>query len=129
MDTKTPFTPAITPSGAAPPMPLLANAIFLVGFMGCGKSTAGRLLAQRVAWKFVDLDTLIEQEEGATIADIFARQGEPAFRRREHDVLRRLAEESLHQSGQPGAGRVIALGGGTFAQPANFELLQRVGAA
>ncbi len=119
---------AHTTTPAQPSTPSLANAIFLVGFMGCGKSTAGRLLGQRVAWKFVDLDALIEQEEAATIADIFARHGEGAFRRREYDVLRRLLEESLRQASQPGAGRVIALGGGTFAQPANFELMQRAGA-
>lgn len=111
-------------------VPPLGNAIFLVGFMGCGKSTAGRLLAQRVAWKFVDLDALIEEEEKTTIAEIFQRRGEAAFRRREQEVLRRLVEEA--QRGAPaagaGGGRVIALGGGTFAQPANFELLQRAGA-
>lgn len=124
-----------TPNTAPPP---LAGALFLVGFMGSGKSTAGRLLAQRVAWKFIDLDVVIEQEENCTIAEIFQHRGEAAFRRREHEVLRRLVEESLRAAGRQstgasgssgtGAGRVIALGGGTFAQPANFELLQRAGA-
>lgn len=99
--------------------PLLTNTIYLVGFMGCGKTTVGKLLAQRIAWKFIDLDSWIEQEEGMSIADIFARAGEPAFRRREQELLRRIVQES------PGApGRVVALGGGTFAQPANRELIQ-----
>ena len=113
-------------ANAGPP---LANVIFLVGFMGSGKSTAGKLLAQHVAWKFVDLDVLIEQEENTTIAEIFQYRGEAAFRRKEHELLRRLVEESQRTAGQPGAGRVIALGGGTFAQPPNFELLQQIGRA
>jgi shikimate kinase len=108
--------------------PALPGTIFLVGFMGSGKTTAGRLLAQRVAWKFIDLDKLIEQEEATTISEIFANRGEVAFRKREHDTLRRLVEEAVRQAGQRGAGRVIALGGGTFAQQANLDLLQRAGA-
>jgi shikimate kinase len=94
--------------------------LFLVGFMGSGKTTVGRLLAQRMAWKFFDLDQLIEQAEGATISEIFARAGEPAFRRREQDLLRRIAQE-FPSSG----GRIVALGGGTIAQPGNLELLQK----
>ena len=94
------------------------TAVYLVGFMGSGKTTVGMKLAQRLAWKFVDLDVLIEQEEGRTIADIFARAGEAAFRRKEQAMLARLLEEA-----ERGAGRVVALGGGTFAQPQNFELL------
>ena len=101
-------------ANASPAAPALAGVIFLVGFMGSGKSTAGRLLAQRVAWKFVDLDVLIEQEENTTIAEIFQHRGEAAFRRKEHEVLRRLVEEAQRGTGQASAGRVIALGGGTF---------------
>jgi shikimate kinase len=102
---------------------LSATTIFLVGFMGSGKTTVGRLLAQRMAWKFADLDALIEQAEGVSISEIFARSGEAAFRRREQEILRRLVQE-IPQAG----GRVVALGGGTFAQTANLELLQRAGA-
>ncbi|MBI4480708.1 MAG: shikimate kinase [Acidobacteria bacterium] len=102
------------------PPPLPSRTLFLVGFMGCGKTTVGKLLAQRMAWKFVDLDLLIEEAEGTTVAEIFARAGEPAFRRREQELLRRI----LLETPQAG-GRVVALGGGTFAQPANLELLQR----
>jgi len=102
------------------PPPIPSRTLFLVGFMGSGKTTVGRLLAQRMAWKFLDLDQLIEEAEGATVADIFARAGEAAFRRREQDLLHRIAQE-LPSSG----GRVVALGGGTMAQPANLELLQR----
>ncbi|MGH9784183.1 MAG: shikimate kinase [Terriglobia bacterium] len=95
------------------------TAIYLVGFMGCGKTTVGTKLAQRLAWKFDDLDTRIEGEEGRTIAEIFTRAGEAAFRRKEHETLLRVLEEA-----NQGGGRVVALGGGTFAQPQNFELLQ-----
>jgi shikimate kinase len=94
-------------------------AVYLVGFMGCGKTTVGTKLAQRLAWKFVDLDLVIEQEEGRTIAEIFARAGEAAFRKKEHETLLRVLEGATQ-----GGGRVVALGGGTFAQPQNFESLQ-----
>jgi shikimate kinase len=93
--------------------------VYLVGFMGCGKTTVGTKLAQRLAWRFVDLDVCIEEEEGRTIAEIFARAGEAAFRRKERETLQRVLE-----GGVQGGGRVIALGGGTFAQPPNFEMLQ-----
>ena len=95
------------------------TAVYLVGFMGSGKTTVGTKLAQRLAWKFVDLDVSIEQEEGRSIAEIFARAGESAFRRKERETLERVIEEAGR-----GGGRVVALGGGTFAQPQNFELLQ-----
>jgi shikimate kinase len=77
-----------------------------------------------MAWRFVDLDTLIEEAEGKTIAEIFSIAGEPAFRRREQDLLRRLIQEAPNAGG-----RIVALGGGTFAQPANLELLERAQAA
>ena len=88
--------------------------------MGCGKTTVGTRLAQRIAWRFLDLDHRIEQEEGATIAEIFARAGEAAFRKKEQALLERIVQEAA-----PGSGRVIALGGGTFAQPQNLDLLRR----
>jgi len=101
------------------PSVVAPNAVFLVGFMGCGKTTVGLRLAQRMAWKFLDLDQRIEQEEGMSIAEIFARTGEAAFRKNEHHLLRRILQEAPSTGG-----RVVALGGGTFAQPQNFDLLQ-----
>ncbi|MCH7979789.1 MAG: shikimate kinase [Acidobacteria bacterium] len=95
----------------------------MAGFMGCGKTTVGLLLSQKLAWKFIDLDEQIEQAEGATIAEMFARAGEAAFRKKEREVLGRILQETAQASG-----RVVALGGGTFAQPQNFELLERWGA-
>ena len=106
-----------SPFSTSCPVP---QAVFLVVFMGCGKTTVGLRLAQRMAWKFIDLDDRIEQDEGRTIAEIFARAGEPAFRKKESELLQEILEESLQLGG-----RVVALGGGTFAQPQNFDLLQR----
>lgn len=94
---------------------------FLVGFMGSGKTTVGRLLAQRLGWAFVDLDETLEQRQGRTIAQIFAEQGEAFFRQ----IERVLLEETLARAEQ--VPTVIALGGGTFAQPANFELVRSYG--
>jgi shikimate kinase len=94
--------------------------VCLTGFMGSGKSTAGRLLARQVGWPHVDLDTRIEEAAGLDIPQIFAQHGEPEFRRMEHEQLARAIGEAaeLRQS------RIISLGGGTIAQPQNLALLQ-----
>jgi shikimate kinase len=81
----------------------------LVGFMGSGKTTVGRLLARSLAVPFADLDALVEEESGLAVRDWFARRGEPAFRVAERDVLLRAC--AAHAAG----GGVIALGGGAFA--------------
>jgi len=92
---------------AAPPVlsstPL--QRIALTGFMGAGKSTVGQLLAQRLNWRFVDADDEIETAAGATIAAIFAHQGELRFRELEHKTIRRLANSDRV---------VLALGGGAI---------------
>lgn len=95
--------------------------VLLLGFMGCGKTSAGHLLAQRLGWKFVDLDEELERRQGRTINQIFSEQGEPYFRQ----VERALLEEVLTQA--RGEATVVALGGGTFAQPANVELIRSNG--
>ena len=96
--------------------------IYLVGFMCSGKTTVGRLLAERLGWHFIDLDGEIEAEHGASIAGIFEQQGEAAFRTLETEALRKRLK--LVRGGRP---VVIALGGGTFAQPENVELLEENG--
>ena len=65
--------------------------IFLIGFMASGKTTVGRLLAERLEWAFVDLDKLIEDGAAQTVADIFAAEGEAGFRKRETEALREVA--------------------------------------
>jgi shikimate kinase len=94
-------------------------AVFLVGFMGAGKSSVGRALGQRLGWKFEDLDEQIEQCEGRTISEIFRDSGEAEFRRAENAVLRELLRDFSAE--EP---RVVALGGGTFAQPDNHAAIQ-----
>jgi shikimate kinase len=92
--------------------------IYLVGFMGSGKSTVGRMLADRIGWPFFDLDEEIEARERSTIADIFATRGEAEFRRIEAAALARHVRAV--ETGRPA---VMALGGGAFVSPANRELL------
>ena len=95
----------------APPTPLR---IVLTGFMGSGKSTVGPLVAAALGWRFVDADHLIEHESGLTIAQIFARFGEPHFRQVEQSTIARLATEpSL----------VLALGGGAIEAETTRQLL------
>ncbi|HXH51191.1 MAG TPA: shikimate kinase [Terriglobia bacterium] len=90
--------------------------IYLVGFMGAGKSSVGTILAQRMGWPFVDLDTVIEAGQGATIRQIFEQAGEPFFRQVEHAALVEVTRKGP---------AVIALGGGTFVQRHNFDLIRQ----
>ncbi len=92
--------------------------IILTGFMGTGKTTVGRLLAEKLKLPFVDIDAAIEAREGTSINDIFAKKGEAYFRRLETEVLR----EILAQDGQ-----VIAAGGGALLKEENREMLRRRG--
>src|ERR1043166_4912295 len=86
------------------------QALFLVGFMGAGKSSVAELLGQRLGWPFEDLDVRIQQRDGRSIEQIFAESGEQYFRRIEHEALRAVVDELGTNP------RVIALGGGAFAQ-------------
>jgi shikimate kinase len=96
--------------------------IFLTGFMGSGKTTVGRLLAERIGWQFFDLDHDIEAAEQCSIADIFAKQGEPEFRRIEAEALRWRVSRIRY-----GAASVVAMGGGTYAQPENRDAVKESG--
>jgi shikimate kinase len=96
--------------------------IFLVGFMGSGKSTVGPLLAKKLGWEFVDLDAEIEGRFGVPISEIFEREGEPAFRELEHEALHEQVQ--LVRRGKP---RVVALGGGAFVADRNRDALTTAG--
>jgi shikimate kinase len=93
--------------------------IYLVGFMGSGKSTIGRLLAHRMGWSFFDTDDEIEAAEKTSITEIFEKRGESEFRRIETEILRQHA--LWVERGRPA---VLALGGGAFAQAENRRLLE-----
>ncbi len=103
------------------PAPVSRKIIALVGFMGCGKTTVGRLLAERLGWRFVDLDTRIVEQTGSAIVDIFRRHGEPAFRRIETEVLGWSLGETTGRERHA----VFALGGGTLTRPENFLRLRQ----
>ena len=96
--------------------------IYVVGFMASGKSTIGRLLAQRLGWTFVDIDDEIEAAERTAISEIFDTRGEAEFRRIETAIIHR----HVHRIGQ-GIPAVLALGGGAFAAEANRALLENNG--
>src|SRR5437879_12451771 len=94
--------------------------ICLTGFMGCGKTTVGQILARHLAWRFVDLDARIEHRAGLRITAIFDRLGESAFREIEHGQL----IEAVGQCAELDQPTVLALSARTFGQPQNTELLR-----
>jgi shikimate kinase len=96
--------------------------VFLIGFMGAGKTSVGRALAARLGWKFTDLDNIIEGREQKTVSAIFAERGEAEFRKAESDALADLLQD------QGPRNLVVALGGGTFVQAANRAALEQAGA-
>lgn len=94
--------------------------IYLLGFMGSGKSTVGALVAHALGWPFIDLDVAIEASQGRSIPEIFHQAGEPFFRALERDALADAAKT------EPA---VIALGGGTFVQEPNLQFIRERGGA
>jgi len=94
-----------------------SRTVFLVGFMGAGKTSVGRALSHRLGLTFEDLDDRIQIREGKTIAQIFQESGEAEFREAETAALRELLAEPGSSS------RVVALGGGAFVQPGNTALI------
>ena len=96
-----------------------ADKVYLVGFMGAGKTSVGRALAKRLDWRFADIDEMIEKREHLAVAEIFSRHGEPHFRAAERAVL----AEQL-----PTRHSVVATGGGTFVDPQNRAVIKADGA-
>lgn len=95
------------------------RAVILVGFMGAGKSSVGPVLAERMSWRFEDLDDRIERREEQSVAEIFSNAGEAGFRRAEHEALKELLQEL-----RSGSKKVVALGGGAFVQESNIRLIE-----
>ncbi len=92
--------------------------VMLVGFMGTGKTTVGKMVAERLHKTFVDMDHLIEDREGKKISDIFAQEGEAHFRALERALIQELAgQENL----------VVAAGGGIVLNPLNIEDFAKTG--
>src|SRR5690606_8890548 len=98
--------------------PIVIRNIVLTGFMGTGKTTVGRLVADFIRWKFVDADEEIVARVGRSIPEIFAQEGEEGFRRYESAVCQSLAARSQH---------VIATGGGMLVDPANRAVMMAAG--
>ena len=92
--------------------------IFLTGFMGCGKTSVGRVLSKRLGYEFVDLDEAVVHEAGASVKEIFAAQGEPAFRRLESEALQRVAART---------GVVVSTGGGAVIAGSNRAVMRGSG--
>jgi shikimate kinase len=96
-----------------------ADKLYLVGFMGAGKSSVARALSRRIGWRAEDIDERIEAHEGRRVSEIFAQRGEPYFREVESAVLRDLL---------PARQVIVATGGGTFVDPDNRTLMLADGA-
>jgi shikimate kinase len=95
-----------------------ADKVYLVGFMGAGKSTVARALARRLDWRAEDIDERVEKRERRDVATIFRQEGEPYFRAVEQKELIELL---------PARGVVVATGGGTIVDPATREMMLRDG--
>lgn len=109
------------PHSLTPSLPLLAPAdvnLYLVGFMGTGKTTVGRAVAHKLGFLALDSDHEIERIQGKPIPDIFAQQGEPAFRAMEREFIER---------GHPAERTLVACGGGLVVQPGMLDLLKGKG--
>jgi shikimate kinase len=92
--------------------------IFLVGFMGAGKTTVGRALARQLDFAFIDLDEMTERREGKSVREIFSESGEAEFRRQETATI---------QGCRDYRNAIIALGGGAYVSETNREILREMG--
>ena len=92
--------------------------IYIIGFMGSGKTTAGKKLASLLGWKFIDLDKKIEEYTGKTITEIFSGDGEEYFREIETQLLRNLKSQT---------NTIVSTGGGTTCHSDNMDFMTRTG--
>lgn len=98
----------------------MSQALWLIGFRAAGKTTVGRLLADRLGWRFLDLDSELESRAGCTILELVDREGLAEFRARERDLI-------LEVCGRETACLVIATGGGFVDEPASFAAVAESG--
>jgi len=94
--------------------------IYLIGYRGCGKSSVAPLVAKKLGWSVIDSDQVIQEQADTTIADIFAQQGEPAFRSLEQSAIAQISKQS---------NQVVSLGGGAPMFEANREAISKTGKA
>jgi shikimate kinase len=92
--------------------------IYLVGFMGTGKTTVGKILAAKLKRQFIEMDEAIEKEEACSITEIFATKGEPYFRKLESDLLKKLSTET---------DLIVSCGGGLICNKENLKILTETG--
>ena len=92
--------------------------IYLMGFMGCGKTTVGKLLSEFIDWPFIDVDEIIAKESSLSIPEIFEKKGEAHFRKLEKSMIRKIAQKK---------GYVVALGGGAVVDHENWEMISTSG--
>ncbi|MDO4461318.1 MAG: shikimate kinase [Bacteroidia bacterium] len=96
----------------------MAQRVFLIGFMGAGKTTIGKYVARDMGWTFIDMDQRFEREQGCTISQFFAEKGEAAFRQEETNLLRKLAQEDKV---------IVSTGGGTPCSDENIKIMRESG--
>ncbi len=92
--------------------------VFLIGYMGCGKSTIGRYIAKDMGWRFIDMDDFVEKQIGCSISQFFADKGEDEFRKAEAQALKTLTSE--HNA-------IIATGGGAPCHFDNIDVMRAAG--
>ena len=92
--------------------------IYLVGFMGTGKTSVGKALANELRFSFADIDDLIVQQEKRSISNIFAKDGEPYFRKLEKMALKKVSSKK---------GQVVSCGGGIILDPENIKVMKKTG--
>ncbi|MBQ8516643.1 MAG: shikimate kinase [Akkermansia sp.] len=103
------------------PIDTKGHPIILIGLMGCGKTTVGKMLSKRTGMPLLDTDAIIEEQTGCSIQDIFREHGEAHFRSLETALLRYLLEQKI----QPAP--IISTGGGIVVRPENRDILRRLG--
>lgn len=94
------------------------NNVYLMGFMGCGKTKVGQILAERLKWKFLDTDDCIIKDAGMSIPELFDQRGEKHFRQLEKECIQNISRLTNH---------VIALGGGAILDPENWKRISESG--